>query len=162
MSIWVQPEVREALSLGPIDFEKNNRLQTLNQDVLDILESFDVPVELSEAELKTKESIKNKVERKGEVPIADLYALKIVVGDGFVERAIDALHQVYPTPKIFPWNLPSVRSGRDEFSSPQYDATHMNIVFDDDRLAEIKLFTPEQYEVEKRTREEYEERRMQA
>lgn len=157
--VWHQDEVVRGMTTNRTSSSVENRFMSdLQTEVLDVLNSENIDPLLVGSRIKPPKSIVAKLNRRGINPILDFYALQFVVENRDIVNATEAIMQRWPMPEEFPWGLPTVRDGQNPYSSPDYSATHINILTEG-KIAEIKLLTPTQYEIERRTRSTYEKNR---
>ncbi len=158
ITLLEQPEVTAAYA-NDRDFSQELVIvNDLHNEMLSYLASRGIEVLQSDARIKSTERLLEKIENpmRGSNPVLDLYALQMVVGQPEVFRTIKSIRKKWPMPKEFPWGIRTARIGGNPLSHPDYQAVHMNFVFNSDKIAEVKLFTPEQFQLEQETREFYE------
>lgn len=151
-----QPPVIAAITRFITDRSEDTvRTTTLHQEVLTVLSSAEIAPLSSSWRLKTLERIREKFLRAPTSPILDIYGIRIIVDESNVTRTVEVIREHWPMPKEFPWegangNIKTTRSGGNEFSNPDlgYNTIRMNVMFDDDRIAEIQIATSEQDEQE--------------
>lgn len=161
MNLLEQPEVAAAYA-NDRDFPQElSVVNDLHHEMLSYLRSRGINVLESGARIKSTERLLEKIENplRDPNPVLDLYALQLVVNQPDIFRAIKSIRKKWPMPKEFPWGMRTARNGRNPLSHPDYQAVHMNFVFDTDKIAEVKLFTPEQLRAEQETRSYYENKR---
>lgn len=161
LTLLEQPEVASAYA-NDRDFPKELVVvNDLQNEALSYLASRGIEVLQSDARIKSTERLLDKIENplREPNPVLDLYALQLVVGQSEVFNTIKSIRKKWPMPKEFPWGIRTARLGGNPLSHPGYHAVHMNFVFNADKIAEVKLFTPEQFQMEHETRDFYEQNR---
>ncbi|MBP6913216.1 MAG: hypothetical protein KBC00_01245 [Candidatus Levybacteria bacterium] len=156
-----QPEVTAAYANDRDLSHELAVIKGLHSEMLAHLTSSEIEVLQSDARIKSTDRLLEKIENplRKSIPILDLYALQLVVNSSDVFRTLKLIRKKWPMPKEFPWGIRTARMGKNPWSHPDYQAVHMNFVFNADKIAEAKLFTPEQYQIEQNTRVFYENNR---
>lgn len=159
-----QIEIDEAFEPDDLERQKwQQATERLHNVILELLKVNGIEVVSSSFRLKSRESIMQKWKRTdpSTAPLADIYGVRYILKDEeTIDRAVLVIKKYYPTPDIFPWDMPTLRRGvyKEESSHPDYNTTRMNILFSEERkIAEIHLLTPEQEKIDKKTRDYYEE-----
>ena len=125
----------------------------------------------SDFRAKSDESIAAKLYRRSswhyDWPMPDVYGARFILRDEEVRAAITAVVDIYPEEHRFPYSLPRIRdltdpnTPRTRFSDPVYQAIHVYVAFGEievPNIGEVKLMTPEQLDMDIRTRTDYEEK----
>lgn len=160
-----QPEVVSAIA-GNYDQEEINKVaEGLYNKVVELLDSKGVSVINSSYRGKSKQRLLEKINRKPDWPVSDIYAVQIIVEEIGVRQVVDLIKERWPTVDKFPWSLPSFRdfsdpkTRRNEASRGDYRAIHMNVTFGNGKIGEIKIYTPDWLEIERDSRSYYEQKR---
>lgn len=99
----------------------------------------------------------------------DIHKIRVVVEPKDRESASVAIFANWKTPPVMPWGLPARRDHSDPEtkalvnprSFPHYRALHLTIVIPNGaRLADIRIFTPEDVRIERETRPDYDLRKL--
>lgn len=157
-----QPEVVAAFCSDDQNPIWHELLEQLDRNAGKLLVNNGVSILKSEYRLKSAQRIREKLtyDGKPDWPLADIYGLRLIVSP---KTNIDSialfLREKYPTPEEFPWGLKTVRNWGNSHSHPSYNVTRLNIIFNEDKIAEFQVMTLEQYKIDQSTRLTYEENR---
>lgn len=155
-----QPEVTFVLAeiQGP-RFEEVRTAQ-LHDEILHILQIDKIVVIGSSFRTKDRMSIKKKISRPTRpiIPLGDIYGIKLILDEEDIPSAVETIRKYWPTPENI-LGISTTRTGPNQIGPQEYYSERVNIVFDDNKLAELQLVTPDQEEENKRVRKFYEEKR---
>lgn len=174
-SVRLPKDVFEQISALPCDEERGEILVDLAIKLGALFGRNGIPLEAVTMRIKSREKIQKKIERRGSsAPLRDLYGVRFVISNADRAGLAKIIQDAFPdTPEKFPDGMPSVREYADAQTrqfvkanfnpriSERHSAMHVNIVFPRDgsdlyEIAEVQILTPEEMQIFRETREEYE------
>jgi len=133
----------------------------------------DIDLPKSGYRAKTKERIIEKMNRRGDLPILDIYGIRLVTDYSDRKELGRIIQAAYPqTPGVFMGDRFSLRDYADESvkerhraqinpeMSQDYSAFHLNVVFQSEKsegleIAEIQIMSSEEYDLSEKNRKDY-------
>ena len=162
----------EQWDIVPKNQEERDRIaKELERGVLESLVDRRVRVHHASSRAKTALSTNRKrglmSERRKELPVVDIYGVRVVVDEYSVIRAANAIRSRYYCPSWFPWGIKGDINYqiKDENNPGRilYQARHLRVLFGGRgvrQIAEIQIMTPAEFEIAKASRAQYEEKNM--
>lgn len=159
---------QEQWALAPKTYEERDRVA--NQLEMDILESMareNIPILHSSSRAKTEASIAQKrslkTPEKRDLPLIDLYGVRIVTDYDGPIQVKNAVYSVGYVPYEYPWGVKGYEyyqfTDPDDESRVLYQARHFRIMFGGrgmQQIAEVQIMTLKEYEIAEASRREYE------
>lgn len=174
-SMRLPNDVYEQIKALPCDEERGEILGDLAVKLAAILGRNGIPLEAATMRIKSREKIEKKIERRGSTaPLRDLYGVRFVIESPDREKIAKIIQDAFPgTPEKFADGMPSIReyanaetrkfikANYNSHISDRHSALHINIVFPRNEtglyeIAEVQILTPEEMQIFRETREEYE------
>lgn len=136
------------------------RTALLHDEVCSLLMENQIQVAASSWRTKSRMSIEKKLTRPTRpiLPLGDIYGLKFILAEMDIPIATEKIREHWPTPDQIR-GMSTIRTGPNQLGSDRYYSERLNIIFDENKIAEIQLVTPEQEDENQRLRPFYEAKR---
>lgn len=151
-------------NLGPRNIYAALTHELLHEPLLSLMDEQGLDMVASSCRTKSLKRLGEKLHRTDWKLVADIHAVRLVLKRNDFYQARDAIFSKWPTPEFIYPGLPSfrdyggkgVRAEFNESSDPGYKAAHINIhVPFGARIAEIQLYTVQDYLFYMRTKDQY-------